>query len=353
MAWMLAATRVLAARAQQAFAIGFRFPQQQTANGSFQQINLSRNMANNLIHPSYGSWATGFAATWELDFWGKFRRSIESATNLLDASFDDYDNVLVSLLGDVATAYTQYRIFEQQLAYSRENIRIQRGSLKIATDRWKAGQTNELSSVQGASLLEQLEATIPLLESGMRQASNQLCVLLGIAPTDLTAKLGKAPIPKSPTEVIAGIPADLLRRRPDLQAAEKQIAALNAQIGVAESALYPSFFISGTIGYQAKDLGMLYNSNSFTGTAGPEFSRNVLNYGRIINNVRLQDYKTQELIGVYQQKVLAVGREMENALVTFVNLQVEAQHLAASVKAAERRERSPTSSSPPGRSTIL
>jgi NodT family efflux transporter outer membrane factor (OMF) lipoprotein len=332
----VAGTRVLEARAQRAIAVGALFPQVQTEDGAFTHVQASQNVANPPPRRFFDTWATNWNVSWEIDFWGRFRRTIESATDAVEASVDDYDNVLVSLVGDVATAYVQYRVFEQQLAYTRENVTIQRNSLKIATDRFQAGQTNELGVVQGTSLLEQLEATIPLLEIGLRQTNNQLCILLGIPPAELAARLGKAPIPTSPPEVVVGIPADLIRRRPDLRSAERLIAAQNAQIGVAEAEFYPAFFINGSIGYEAKDLGKLFESKSFTGQVGPSFQWNVLNYGRILNNVRLQDFKTQELVGVYQQKVLAAAGEVENGIITFLNARREVEHLAASVKAAER-----------------
>jgi NodT family efflux transporter outer membrane factor (OMF) lipoprotein len=287
-------------------------------------------------HRFFDDWATGLNASWEIDFWGKIRRMIESTDDLVESSVDDYDNVMVTLIGDVATAYVQYRIFEQQIYYTRENVEFQRGLLKIATEQWKSGQKGEVPVAQSTSLLQQLESLIPLQETGLRQANNQLCVLLGIPPTELAAKLGKAPIPLSPLEVVAGIPADLIRRRPDLRSAERQIAAQNAQIGVADADFYPSFFINGSIGYEAKDLAKLFDSKSFTGQIGPAFQWQILNYGRILNNVRLQDFKTQELVGVYQQKVLAAAQEVENGIVTFLNARREADDLAGSVKAAQR-----------------
>jgi len=230
----------------------------------------------------------------------------------------------------------QYRIFEQQIVYTQQNIRIQRNSLQIVTARWKSGQTSQLGVAQASSLLAQIEATIPVLEIGLRQANNQLCVLLGMPPTELAARLGpRDPIvPQSPPEVVVGIPADLIRRRPDLRSAERQIAAQNAQIGVAASFFYPSFFINGTLGYEAKDLSKLFTPRSFTGQIGPDFQWEILNYGRILNNVRLQDFKTQELVGVYQQKVLAAAQEVENGIVSFLNSQREVRSLAASVKDA-------------------
>src|SRR5262245_40238892 len=249
----VAAARVLEARAQRAIAAGALFPQQQTASGAFTHTQVSRNIANAPPHRFFDNWATGLNASWEIDFWGKIRRTIESANDALESSVDDYDNVMVTLIGDVATAYVQYRVFEQQLVYARQNVQLQRGSLKIATDRWKAGQTSELGVVQSTSLLEPFEATIPVLEIGLREANNQLCVLLGMPPTELAARLGKAPIPTSPPEVVVGIPADLIRRRPDLRSAERLIAAQNAQIGVAEADFYPAFFLNGNIGFEAKD----------------------------------------------------------------------------------------------------
>jgi NodT family efflux transporter outer membrane factor (OMF) lipoprotein len=220
--------------------------------------------------------------------------------------------------------------------YLQQNVRLQQDTLRIATERWQAGQTNELGTVQATSLLEQLHATIPTVEIGIRETQNQLCVLLGMPPTDLERMLGQAPIPESPPEVLVGIPADLIRRRPDLRAAERLIAAQNAQVGVAEADFYPNFFISGDIGYQAKDLDLLFGPRSGIGQITPGFSWNVLNYGRIANNVRLQEFKTQELVGIYQQKVLVAAREVESGIVRYLNSQVTARRLASSVAAAER-----------------
>jgi NodT family efflux transporter outer membrane factor (OMF) lipoprotein len=333
----VAGTRVLEARAQRAIAVGALFPQKQTANGEFSHTQVSGNIANVPPHRFFDEWATGLNASWEIDFWGKIRRTIESTEDLVDSSVDDYDNVMVTLIGDVATAYVQYRIFEQQIVYTKENIRIQRDSLRVATARWKAGQTSQLGVAQASSLLAQLEATVPVLESGLRQANNQICVLLGMPPAELADRLGpRNPIvPQSPPEVVVGIPADLIRRRPDLRSAERLIAAQNAQIGVAEADWYPAFFINGSLGYDAKDLAKLVSPKSFTGQVGPAFQWNILNYGRILNDVRLQDFKTQDLVGVYQQKVLSAAQEVENGIISFLNSQRETTSLAASVEAAK------------------
>jgi outer membrane protein TolC len=141
-----------------------------------------------------------------------------------------------------------------------------------------------------------------------------LCILLGTPPRDLATILGEGPaldtnpIPNTPTWVAAGVPADLLRRRPDIRSAERQVAAQSAQIGVAEADLYPTIFVNGTIGYEATDLSKLFESRSFMGTITPNFRWNILNYGRILNNVRLQLARTQELIAAYQNRVLTAAQ---------------------------------------------
>ncbi len=268
----VAGVRVLEARAQRAIAVGALFPQSQSVDASFTRTQTSGNVALPTPIRNFNTLSTTFGASWEIDFWGKIRRIIESTDDVVDASVDDYDNVMVSLIGDVAATYVTYRILQQQLLYLQQNVSLQQATLKIATERWQAGQTNELGTVQATSLLEQLQATIPTVETGIRETQNQLCVLLGMPPTDLETMLGQAPIPKSPPEVLVGIPADLIRRRPDLRAAERFIAAQNAQIGVAEADFYPNFFISGDIGYQAKDLDLLFGPRSGIGQITPGFS---------------------------------------------------------------------------------
>src|SRR5207245_2686127 len=196
------------------------------------------------------------------------------------------DAVLVTLLGDVASNYVQLRTFEQRIEYTRANVELQRETLKIVEARFKAGTTTKLDVAQALSTLEQTEAQIPELEISLRLANNQLCILLGIPPEELRARLGAAPIPTAPAEVAAGIPADLLRRRPDVRRAERQAAAQSAEIGVAEADFYPHISITGSIGYSAEQFKNLFRTTALAGTIGPSFQWNILNYGRILNNVR-------------------------------------------------------------------
>jgi NodT family efflux transporter outer membrane factor (OMF) lipoprotein len=346
-----AGTRVLQARAQLGIALGNFFPQTQQAKGDFNWHALSTEVANRTLTEIgqtatsqfkrfYGQWDFGFNLAWELDFWGRYRRAIESATASLDASVENYDAMLVTLLGDVATYYVQLRTFEQRIAYAKTNVQLLRETLRIAEGRFKAGTTGELDVDQARSTLAQTEAQIPELEISLRQANNQLCVLLGIPTEDLRAKIGSAPIPSAPPEVAVGIPVELLRRRPDVRQAERQAAAQSAQIGVAESALYPHVSIASTttptFGYSAEFFKDLFKPTALVGTVGPTFQWDILNYGRLLNNVHAQEASFQNLVATYQNTVLTAQQEVENGLVTFLRAQERTKFQAESVEYAEK-----------------
>jgi NodT family efflux transporter outer membrane factor (OMF) lipoprotein len=332
-----AGMRVLEARAQQRIAVGGFFPQTQEMTGDYTRNAVSTEVANrsNVEKQFFDQWDLGFNLAWELDFWGRFRRAIESANANLDASVEDYDDVLVTLLGDIATNYVQLRTLEQQLVYARANVVLQRETLEVVEARFNAGTTTRLDVAQARSTLEQTESLIPDLLIQLRTTNNQLCTLLGIPPEELSAKLGTGVIPIAPIDVAVGIPADLLRRRPDVRRAERQAAAQSAQIGIAESDLYPHISIIGTIGYSAEQLNELIQPSALEGSVGPSFQWNILNYGRIINNVRLQDARLQELVASYQAQVLTAGQEVEDGLVIFLRAQQRTEFLAASVVDAE------------------
>lgn len=332
-----AGARILEARAQLGVARGDFFPQDQFAFGEYSRIKLSQNTANPPVSAWFSNWASGLSGTWELDFWGRYRRAIEAADAELDASVEDYDDVLVILLSDVAANYVQYRTFEQRLTYARTNVDIQRRSFQLATDKFENGATTERDTQQAKQVLEQTEALIPALEIGRRQAANRLCVLLGMPPRDLNAILGQGSgVPGTPPGVVVGVPADLVRRRPDVRRAERQVAAQSARIGVAVSDLYPHFSVLGTIGIEAEQFGDLFSSGSMIGEISPGVRWDILNYGRLVSNVRVQDARFQQLAYAYQNQVLEAGREVEDAMVVFLRSQEQAQHLAASVQAAAR-----------------
>jgi len=343
----VAGLRVIEARAQLGIAVGNLYPQQQQAFGSYAYQGISENAVpvNNLppavangVDTTFSNWALGAGASWELDFWGKFRRNIESANANFVSTLADYDNAIVLLTGDVASAYALMRTFEARLEIARHNVEIQKRSLNITEVRFRNGATTELDVRQAESLLYETEALIPQLETGLAQSRNALATLLGMPPgevgTILTGKPGV--IPKPPATVAVGVPADLLRRRPDIRGAELQAATQSALIGVAKADLYPSLGLVGNIGFQASDAADLFKGGSLVGVISPGFKWNILNYGRITNNVRVQDARFQQLVSNYQNTVLQAYQEVENAMVGFLNSQEEAETLSKSVKASER-----------------
>lgn len=330
--------RILEARAQLGIAHGELFPQVQTSSGEFSTRGVSVNVANRSATPErwYDQWDLGFGLTWELDFWGRFRRAIEASEATLDASVAQYDDVLVTLLADVAGNYVEYRTVEQRIAYAEENVRVQRKILEMATARFQGGQTSAVDVNQAQSDLSSTEALIPRLRISLRHANNRLCILLGTPPEDLQSQFGTGDIPTAPSDVAIGIPAELLRRRPDVRRAERQAAAQCAQIGVAEADFYPQLLLNGSLGWGAENFGNLFDSASLKGSVGPGFRWHLLNYGRILNNVRYQDARFHELVTAYQQTLLKANEEVENGLVRFLESQAETRALTESADAAKK-----------------
>ncbi len=285
----------------------------------------------------FDQWNFGFNLSWELDFWGRLRRAVTAAERTLDASCANYDDVLVTLLGDVASNYVQVRTLQDRIHLAWENVKLQKEIVRVAERRFKVGsiRAHAVDVPQARSNLAQTEAQIPQLNIELRQACDRLCVLMGIPPTDLDKQLGLGPIPTAPTAVAIGIPADLLRRRPDVRRAEHEALAQGERIGIAEAELYPAFFINGTLGYSAENLPQLFTSDSLTGTIGPGFQWNILNYGRIRNNVRVQDARFQALVAAYQNTVLRANAEVEDGLVAFLRAQERTQSLDTSVSSAK------------------
>ena len=392
----VAGMRILAARAQRGIAVGELFPQSQQAVAGYQRVGLPQNWATPFPNRWFDNWDGGFSASWELDFWGRFRRAIEGADAELDASIENYDDVLVILLADVATSYTQLRTYQDRLRFAWLNVVSQYNAYQLAAGKFIDGAATERDLQQAKQILEQTRSLVPQLKTGIRQSNNQLCILLGIPPRELceveagtyerelmplteeteerirkidnTVKnfiadrrkpaeklpglLDSAKDPKiadllkpleerqrtpvAPDQVVVGIPADLLRRRPDVRRAERQVAAQSARIGIAESDLYPHFAINGTIGVDSENFANLFSSGSMIGVIGPSFRWDILNYGRIVNNVRVQDARFQELAFTYQNTVLQAGKEAEDGIVGYLNAHEQTRNLNASVNAARR-----------------
>jgi NodT family efflux transporter outer membrane factor (OMF) lipoprotein len=338
-----AGARVVEARAELGIATGNVFPQVQAINGSVSYNRLSHQDIYSSAAPAEDFWRAtlGPELIWELDFWGKFRRGVESATAAYLASIANYDDVLVSLLGDVATTYLGIRTLEQQIKIAKANIGTQRRALNIAQTRFNEGSTTRLDVYQAQNVLATTEAQLPQFELQLAQGKNALLVLLGMAPQSLDVLLGESSgIPAIPDDVVVGIPADLLRRRPDVRAAELLAAAQSAQIGIAKADLYPAFSLFGTIGLAATDappasLADFFTYKAVTFSFGPSFSWNIFNYGQITNNVRVQDARLQTRLIEYKNTVLTAQEEVENAIASFVFSRQQAEFQRRSVRATQ------------------
>ncbi|MFO7902883.1 MAG: efflux transporter outer membrane subunit [Planctomycetota bacterium] len=325
-----AGMRVLNARAQRGIAIGGWFPQQQSQFGQFRRDRRSITTSGLgsligrgpvAIERESTTWSSGVNMAWELDIWGKFRRRIEAADASLEASVEEYDAVLVSLVADTASTYVEYRTAQKRLAYAKANVQAQKGSLKIVTARRDAGKVSDLDVAQTTTTLKNTEQLIPQFEAQIRSANNRLCTLLGIPVQDLSEQLGERPIPTAPAEVAVGIPADLLRRRPDVRAAERQVAAQCAQIGVTTADLFPHFSINGALQFESERFKHLVSSAANAGYIAPGFQWDILNYGRLINAVRAEEALFQDLARQYQQSVLTANEEAETAINSFLKSQ--------------------------------
>jgi len=332
-----AGLRIFEARAQLAFAVGRKYPQIQQAFANATAVGQSENAPNTIaaVDRHYGDFQVGFDAAWELDFWGRYKGDIQAQTAEHLATIADYDTALVSLNAEVARTYAVIRTFEVLVALTRTNVGLQEEGLRIADARFKHGATSELDVWQARTLLESTRATIPLLETSLVQARNALAILLGQPPGSVEPLLaGSSGIPTPRGTVGVSVPADLLRRRPDIRTAELRSMAQGDRIGVARADLYPRLSLFGSVGLQTStatgfrstntSVPNLFSTGSIFFGIGPRIIWPFFNYGRIKNNVRIQDARFQQGLVDYQNTVLLAAREVEDGLVGYVKSQESA-----------------------------
>jgi NodT family efflux transporter outer membrane factor (OMF) lipoprotein len=297
----------------------------------------------------FDNYATSMNLAWELDLWGLFRRNLEAADANLDQTMFNRDAIVVQLLATVATQYVDLRTLQKRVQLARRNVRMQEPLVAKLEQQYRTGvATSKPAYFQLKSTLDNTRALIPPLEIALRQANNQLCVLLGMPVRDLVPELGDGkvgepnnpdtrmvhiPRPKDDT-VVVGIPGDLLLRRPDVQAMERQVRIQSAQIGIAEAEMFPHIGINGSIGLAANHLSLLFNQQSWIGSIGPSLTWNILNYGRLLGNVRFQDNQLQQFVLAYQQSILNANQDAENALVAYLQSLEQAKRLAESANDA-------------------
>ena len=335
----IAGLRVLEARAQLGIAQGNQYPQSQLAAGSGIYTSPANNVGGGSNFWQYG---IGASASWEIDFWGRFRHGIESADAAYLASIAARDQALIVLTAQVVNTYTIIRINEEQLRIANENVVIQQRSYDITSVLFRYGSDSELDMQQARTLLLATQATIPGFEVSLQQARNALNTLLGHPPGTIDNLLiENKGIPALPDSIAIGIPADALRRRPDVRQAEINALAQNARVGLATADLYPSFSLTGSLGLVSggpggADFGNLFSSDALTFSIGPSFVWPFLNYGRIRNNVRVQDARLQQALVNYREVVIQSAREAEDAMVAFNGSQLQADILTETVESAKR-----------------
>jgi NodT family efflux transporter outer membrane factor (OMF) lipoprotein len=333
----IAGVRVLQARAQLSQAIGNLFPQQQGLSGA---LTWSQTNRPTTVNRADDSLAFGF--TWEIDVWGKIRRSIEADRAAYLGTIASYDDVLVTVISDVAANYVNARTAEERLRVAQKNLETQKESLRVASVQFKYGETSELDVKQALTLVGQTQAQVPPLQNTLRQSKDALAVLLGETPQAIDQRISNdGTIPVPPPQVTIGIPVDLLRRRPDVRSAGYAAASQSAAIGVAVAAMYPSFSLQGAFGFAATNLAQGSLSDIFTwqsrvAQAGGSFFFPIFNYGRLVNQVRVQDAAFQEAVLNYQNVVLTAQREVEDGLSTFSTSQVAQAALETAAVAAAR-----------------
>lgn len=342
-------SRILEVRAQRGIVRGGFLPDiDSTTSYSRNKISANGNPfgIRNLpgsgfdISQPFDLFSTGIDASWEIDVFGRVKRSLEATDADLAVSIEDYKAVAVTLLADVASNYSQLRTLQQRIAIAQNNVRIQSATLELTEDRFRVGTISELDVAQAKANLRNTEAAIPAFRSQLRSTANRLCVLRGQHPRDLTGELGGVrPIPTPPPEVVIDLPVALLGRRPDVVRAERDLEAQTARVGVAVADLYPRFSLTGTFTVDAADFSKLFTSDSIAYRLfGPSVRWNLLDFGRVRSNIAVQDERFEQALLRYDKTVLSAIEEVENALTAYLEQLQRLKYLDESVESARRAE---------------
>lgn len=330
-----ALARVKEARARIGVVSGVFYPQIDAVGEFSRQHGSANSIAG--IGMTADRNALGLEAGWEIDLFGRIGRSVEAATADYQARREDVRDVQVVLLAEVARNYLLVRTLQARLAATEGNITSQRQVLGLTQARFRYGLAADLDVAQAEDVLANSEAQLPPLRSLLVQTMNNIALLLGKTPGATREQLSKpAPIPSLPLEVAVGVPTDLLRQRPDIRRAERELAAQTARIGVATADLYPKLSLLGTVGFDAANIGDLFNSNSHFHSFGPNIRWNLFAGGSIRSRIQVEDAKAQQALLQYEQTVLDALREAENAMAAYVEQQVRVQALERSADASRR-----------------
>ncbi len=334
----IALHRVEASRALRDFTAGQYYPAVD-AFGSYTRSQESKDgmVKTSKIPPDIDIHSAGLDFLWEIDLFGKIKRSVESSQASYQASIEDYYNVMVTLLAEICNNYIDYRTTQARIAYARDNAKIQRETLELTKSRYEAGLVGELDVRQAEFNLANTESVIPTLLIAEEAFCNRLAVLQGKMPWELKEELGPyTKLPSINDDVTIGLPADLLRYRPDIRSAERTLAAQTAQIGVAVADLYPSLQLSGSFEIQSRRFTGLGNINNRAYSWGPDVLLTIFEGNRIRNNIKIQKADTLELLVNWQNTVLLAVEDVRNAITSYVQETDRKSYLETSVKAASR-----------------
>ena len=333
---------VLQARAQLAQSVGELYPQQQALISSLTYQRIGGTSLQSLLPSNLVTALLGATASWEIDFWGKYRRSILSNDATFLASFAAYDNALVSLTADIATAYINIRTTEQLIRVTKANIQVQTLGYNIAHARYTAGQVSLLDVEQAQTELSQTQSTLPGYMSNLQKQKDLLGVLLGTTPDCVDAALGaKKSIPKAPLNVAVGIPKETLIKRPDIYQARMEAMAQSELIGAAKANLFPSFSLIGSFAMASNNIGTsslneIFNWSNRNISAGPSVTWPILNYGQITNAVRAQDAAFQQSALKYINLVLKAQQEVQDSITAFIESKKAERYLTTANAAATK-----------------
>ena len=334
----IAGLRIAESRAQLAIAMGSRWPQVQGVFADVTAVGVSESAANNVpdLDRNFLDFQIGFDAAWELDFWGRYRNIERAEAAQHVATVADYDTALVSLTAEVARTYAMVRTFEVLIAQARQSVELQEEGFRISDSRFRNGATSELDVSQARTLLESTRATIPRLEISLRQAQNALSTLIGQPAGTVQALLsGSQGIPAAPAEVAVSVPAELLRRRPDIRSAEYTALAESARVGIAVADLYPRLSLAGTLGVRSAG-GAGLGIDSLFYAIGPRLWLPIFDYGRTRNRIRVEDARFQQSLVGYQNTVLTAAQEVEDGLIGYLKSQEAAVFAENAVTSARR-----------------
>ena len=338
----LAQARVREARAQSGVARSVLFPTV-NANGQYARARLSQNTPDGFLARAAGQpleqdvFNSGFDMNWELDVFGGNRRALEAARADLSATEESSRGTRITVLADVGLNYLDLRGLQKQLAVARDNLRLQEQTLSLTRDQFRAGLASELDTARAEAQAAETRSQIPLLEQDIQRSIHRLSILIGKDPAELESQLAvAAPIPPSAPGIPVGLPSDLLRRRPDVRQAEREVAAATARVGVATADLFPRFFLTGAAGLQSLSASDFFDASSRFWSIGPSVQWPIFTAGRIRQNIQVQNARQEQALVRYEQTVLTSLEEVENALVACGKEQEHYQSLVQS-EAANRR----------------